>query len=181
MSWNIDSSHSAIQFVVRHMMLSKVRGEFEKFTGTVTLDEKNPTNTSVEIQVDINSINTRDAKRDGHLKSPDFFNAEVYPTMTFKSTKVEQTDAQHARLIGNLTIRDVTKPVTLTVEHLGIVKNPWGMTSAGFSATTKINRKDWGLNWNMALETGGFLVGDDIEINVELELVQQPESQPASV
>ena len=179
MSWNIDTSHSAIQFVVRHMMLSKVRGEFGKFSGTVNLDEKNPANTSVDIQIDINSVNTRDEKRDGHLKSPDFFNAESHPTMTFKSTKVELVDAQHARLTGDLTIRDVTKTVTLTVEHLGMVKNPWGMTSTGFSASTKISRKEWGLTWNMALETGGVLVGDEIEINIELELVQQPEVQPA--
>ena len=180
MSWNIDSSHSEIQFVVRHMMLSKVRGQFEKFTGTVNLDENNPANTSVDIQIEVNSINTRDAKRDGHLRSPDFFNAEVYPHMTFKSSRVEVLDLKHAHLIGDMTIRDVTHPVTLNVEHLGMVKNPWGMTSTGFTASTRISRKDWGLTWNMALESGGFLVGDEIEINIELELVKQPEAQPVA-
>ena len=180
MSWNIDASHSEIQFVVRHMMLSKVRGQFEKFTGTVILDEKNPANTTVDIQIDTNSVNTRDAKRDGHLRSPDFFNAEAYPAITFKSSRVEQLDALHARLNGDLTIRGITHPVTLNVEYLGMVKNPWGMTSAGFAASTKISRKDWGLTWNMALETGGVLVADEIEINIELELVNQPEAQPAT-
>jgi len=180
MSWNIDSSHSEIQFVVRHMMLSKVRGQFEKFTGTVNLDENNPANTSVEIQIEVNSINTRDAKRDGHLRSPDFFNAEVYPHMTFKSSRVEVLDPKHAHLIGDMTIRNITHPVTLNVEHLGMVKNPWGMTSTGFTASTRINRKEWGLTWNMALESGGFLVGDEIEINIELELVKQPEMEPVA-
>jgi polyisoprenoid-binding protein YceI len=180
MSWNIDTSHSEIQFVVRHMMLSKVRGQFEKFTGTVNLDEHNPVNTTVDIQIETNSVNTRDAKRDGHLRSPDFFNSDTYPFMTFKSRKVEQLDASHARLLGDLTIRGETRPVALDVEHLGMVKNPWGMTSAGFAASTKINRKDWGLTWNMALEAGGVLVGDEIEINIELELVKQPEAQPVA-
>ena len=180
MSWNIDSSHSEIQFVVRHMMLSKVRGQFEKFTGTVNLDENNPASTTVEIQIEVNSINTRDAKRDGHLRSPDFFNAEVYPHMTFKSSRVEVLDPKHAHLIGDMTIRNITHPVTLNVEHLGMVKNPWGMTSTGFTASTRINRKEWGLTWNMALESGGFLVGDEIEINIELELVKQPEMEPVA-
>jgi polyisoprenoid-binding protein YceI len=180
MSWNIDPAHSEIQFVARHMMISKVRGQFEKFTGTINLDENNPANTTVEIQIETNSLNTREAKRDGHLRSPDFFNAEVYPHLTFKSSRVELIDPQHARLVGDLTIRDITRQVTLDVEHIGMVKNPWGLISSGFTATTKINRKDWGLTWNMVLESGGFLVGDEIEINIELELVKQPEVQPAA-
>jgi polyisoprenoid-binding protein YceI len=180
MPWNIDPAHSEIQFVVRHMMLSKVRGQFEKFNGTVNLDENNPANTTVDIQIEVNSVNTRDAKRDGHLRSPDFFNAEAHPYMTFKSSRVELLDPQNARLVGDLTIRDVTRQVVLNVEHLGMVKNPWGLTTAGFAASTKISRKDWGLTWNMALESGGFLVGDEIEINIELELVKQPEGQPVA-
>jgi len=180
MSWNIDSAHSEIQFVARHMMISKVHGQFEKFSGTVNYVEDNPTNTTVEIHIESNSVNTREVKRDAHLRSADFFNADVYPTMTFKSSRVELLDPQHAHLIGDLTIRDVTRQLTLDVEHFGTVKDPWGLISAGFGATTKINRKDWGLTWNMAMESGGILVGDEVEINIELELIKQPETQPAA-
>lgn len=179
MSWQIDSAHSEIQFTVRHMMISKVRGRFETFSGTVAYDEANPTNTIVDIAIDTNSINTREGQRDGHLRSPDFFNTELYPAITFQSTQVEQTAENKGKLIGNLTIRDVTKEVALDVTFEGKAQSPWGTTSIGFSATTKINRKDFNLTWNQALETGGVLVGDDVTINIELELVQQAEAQPA--
>ena len=179
MSWQIDSAHSEIQFTVRHMMISKVRGRFETFSGTVAYDEANPTNTIVDIAIDTNSINTREGQRDGHLRSPDFFNTELYPAITFQSTQVEQTAENKGKLIGNLTIRDVTKEVALDVTFEGKAQSPWGTTSVGFSATTKINRKDFNLTWNQALETGGVLVGDDVTINIELELVQQAEAQPA--
>ena len=179
MSWQIDSAHSEIQFTVRHMMISKVRGRFETFSGTVAYDEANPTNTTVDITIDTNSINTREGQRDGHLRSPDFFNTELYPAITFQSTQVEQTAENKGKLIGNLTIRDVTKEVALDVTFEGKAQSPWGTTSVGFSATTKINRKDFNLTWNQALETGGVLVGDDVTINIELELVQQAEAQPA--
>lgn len=180
MSWDIDTPHTSIQFSVRHMMISKVRGQFEKFSGTVNLDETHPANTTVEVQVEAASINTREPQRDGHLRSPDFFNAEKYPYLTFKSKKVEIKDSHHALLTADLTIRDITREVVLDVEHTGIVKNPWGKTAAGFTASTRINRKDWNLTWNVALETGGVLVSDDIDIFVELELVKQPEAEPAS-
>ena len=180
MSWNIDTAHTSVQFSVRHMMISKVRGQFDKFSGTVNLDETHPANTAVQVQVEAASINTREPQRDGHLRSPDFFNAEKYPYLTFKSKKVEIKDSHHALLTADLTIRDITREVVLDVEHTGIVKNPWGKTAAGFTATTRINRKDWNLTWNMALETGGVLVSDDIDIFVELELVMQPEAAPAS-
>jgi polyisoprenoid-binding protein YceI len=156
-------------------MISTVRGRFNKFSGTVEADERNRTGARVKVEVDVSSIDTGDEKRDTHLRSPDFFNIEEYPTMTFKSSRVEQLDDRHARLHGDLTIRDVTKPVVLDVEYAGMAKSPWGTTSAGFSAETRINRKDWGLNWNVALETGGWLVGDEIRISIEVELVKQPE------
>lgn len=179
MSWQIDSSHSHINFTARHMMISKVRGSFETFSGAVKFDENNPVNTTVDIEVDLSSINTRDAQRDGHLKSPDFFDVEAHPTMHFVSTRVEQIDENNGRLIGNLTIKGVTHEVALDVEYAGMAKSPWGTESAGFSATGSLNRKDWGLNWNQALETGGVLVGDKINIEIELELVKVTESQTA--
>ena len=179
MSYQIDNAHSQVQFTVRHMMISKVRGWFEKFDGVVALDEANPANTTVEIRIDTASIDTRDAKRDGHLRSADFFEADKYPTATFKSTKVELTGPETAKLFGNLTIKDVTKPVVMEVVFNGSAKSPWGTTAFGFNAHTAINRKDWGLDWNAALETGGVLVGDEISLDIELELVKQPETQTA--
>jgi polyisoprenoid-binding protein YceI len=180
MSWMIDSAHTEANFAVRHMMISNVRGQFQKVAGTVEFDEANPANTLVDVQIEVASINTREEKRDAHLKSPDFFDAEKYPYLTFKSKRVEVKDATHARLIGALTIRDVTKEVALDVEYNGSARSPWGTTSAGFSAKIAIKRKEWNLNWNVALETGGWLVGDDVNINIELEIVQQPEAVPAA-
>lgn len=179
MSWQIDSSHSHINFTARHMMISKVRGSFESFSGTVNFNEENPVNSTVDIAVDLSSINTRDAQRDGHLKSPDFFDVASHPTMRFVSTRVEQIDENNGRLIGDLTIKGVTHEVALDVEYAGVAKSPWGTESAGFSATGSLNRKDWGLNWNQALETGGVLVGDKINIEIELELVKVAETQAA--
>ena len=173
MSWKIDPAHSQIQFSIRHMMISNVRGRFENFTGVVEFDEQDLKRSSVDIQIEAASVNTREAQRDGHLKSPDFFNADKYPYLTFKSKRIEKTDVTHGRIVGDLTIRDVTKQVVLDVEYSGQAKSPWGTISAGFSATTKINRKDWGLTWNQTLETGGVLVGDEISVNVDLEIVKQ--------
>jgi polyisoprenoid-binding protein YceI len=180
MAWQIDNAHSSINFTVRHMMIANVRGEFENFSGTIDLDEQTPANTTVDVQIEAASINTRENRRDEHLRSSDFLNAAEYPYLTFKSKRVEVLDDSHARLIGDLTIRGVTHEVVLDTEYVGQAKSPWGTTSAGFNASTKINRKDWGLNWNQALETGGVLVGDEIKINIELELVKQEESQEAS-
>ncbi|MCE7983375.1 MAG: polyisoprenoid-binding protein [Caldilinea sp. CFX5] len=173
MAWQIDNGHSHIQFSARHMMLAKVRGEFQKFSGTVNLDENNPVNTTVDIQIDAASINTRDEQRDGHLKSPDFLEVAAHPYLTFKSTAVNVIGSNTAKLAGDLTIRGVTKPVTLDVEYVGKSKSPWGTENYGFEAHTKINRKDWGLTWNVALETGGILVGEELAIDIELELVKQ--------
>lgn len=179
MSWAIDTSHTHLQFTVRHMMLSKVRGAFEKFSGSVNLDEMNPANTTVDIQIETGSINTRDPQRDGHLRSPDFFNSDAFPYMNFKSKSVRVTGENTAVLTGDLTIRDITREVNLEVEFLGFSKSPWGTRNAGFEAKTRILREDWGLTWNVALETGGWLVGKEVEINIELELVQQPETVQA--
>ena len=173
MSWTIDNTHSDVSFSVRHMMISKVKGHFDTFTGEVNFDADNPTNTTLNIQIDANSINTRDEKRDGHLRSADFFDVEKYPNLTFVSKRVEQNGTNEGSLVGDLTVHGVTKEVVLAVEYAGIAKSPWGTESAGFSATTTISRADFGLTWNQALETGGILVGDKIKIEIELEIIKQ--------
>lgn len=177
MAFQIDNSHSEIQFSVRHMMVSKVRGAFETWSGEIALDSDRPANTKVDIVIDAASINTKDAKRDEHLRSADFLNVAQYPTLTFQSKSVEVLSDNAAKLHGDLTICGVSKPVVLTVDYQGNAKSPWGTISYGFSASTKINREDWGLTWNAALETGGWLVGKEVQIDIELELVQQPEAE----
>jgi len=158
------------------MMLSKVRGKFQDFAIDLDLDEEHPEAATVEARVKTASVNTRDVLRDGHLRSPDFFKSDEYPEMVFKSTRVERTGKTKAKLHGDLTIRDVIKPVVLDVTYLGSSKSPWGTTNAGFEASTKINREDWGLTWNAAVETGGWLVGKDITINIEAEFTKQDET-----
>ncbi len=175
MAWQIDPAHSTVQFSARHMMVSKVRGRFEQFSGTVDADEANVENSRVDVQIAAASINTGDAQRDGHLRSPDFLNVDAFPYITFVSTDIRHKGAENGSIAGNLTIRDVTRPVLLKVEYAGQGRNPWGATVAGFSATTRINRKDYGLEWNVALETGGFLVGDEITIEIEVELTRSSE------
>ncbi|MCA9941455.1 MAG: YceI family protein [Anaerolineales bacterium] len=176
MTWQIDHAHSHILFTVRHMMISKVRGRFDAFRGEINFDENNPEQTMVSVEIDANSISTRESQRDGHLKSPDFLDVENYPTLTFQGKRVEQTGAQTGKLIGDLTIRGITREVSLAVDYAGTAQSPWGATSAGFSAEATIDRRDWNLTWNQALETGGLLVGNDIKIEIELELVKQPEA-----
>jgi polyisoprenoid-binding protein YceI len=180
MAFQIDASHSQIQFSVRHMMVSKARGTFDKWSGTIALNEENPSATVVDVTIEAGSINTKDAQRDGHLKSADFFDVEKFPSVHFKSTKVEVTDKKNAKLYGDLTIRDVTKPVVVDVEFQGSGKNPWGMNIYGFSASTKINREDWGLTWNAALETGGWVVGKEVQIDIELELIKAADAEKAA-
>ena len=175
MAWQIDPAHTQISFNVRHMMISRVRGEFEQFDGSVDFDEETPAATTVDVTIDAASINTREDDRDAHLRSADFLNAKEYPTITFKSREVEVIDDQHAKLTGDLTIRGVTKPVTLDVTYSGQVTSPWGAISAGFSASGRINRTEWGLTWNQVLEAGGVLVGEEIAIELEVELIKQPE------
>jgi len=173
MSWQIDPAHSLIQFSVSHMMISKVRGTFENFSGTFEIDENNPENTSIFVEIDSESINTRQTQRDNHLRSADFFNVTEYPKLVFTSTSVDLTGESEVVLNGDLTIKEITKPVSLQVVYNGLSKSPWGAESVGFSAETKINRKDWELTWNQGLETGGVLVGDELTISIELELIKQ--------
>lgn len=175
MNWKIDPAHSEINFTVRHMMISNVRGRFENFTGMVDFDVENPENSTVDVQIDASSVNTREEQRDNHLRSPDFFNVEKFQYMTFKSKRVEVIDDTRGRIFGDLKIRDITKEVTLDVTYNGMATSPWGQTAAGFSATTVIDRSDWNLEWNVALETGGFLVGDTITLNLEIEIIKQIE------
>lgn len=179
MSWTIDPAHSQILFAVRHMMIATVRGKFAQFEGTVEFDEANPTQSRVRVQIAAASIDTGIEQRDAHLRSPDFLNAELYPYLIFESTRIEKIDDSRGRMIGNLTIRDITREVVLDVTYAGQARSPWGSISAGFSAHTKINRKDWNLTWNQALETGGVLVGDEITINIDLEIVKQTEEVEA--
>lgn len=179
MSWQVDNSHTHITFTARHMMITKVRGEFAKYDISVNFDEDNPANSSVEATIYTDTINTRDERRDGHLRSADFLDVANHPVMTFKSTQVEQLANGNGRITGDLTIRDVTRPVVLDVEYYGLAKSPWGTVGAGFCGTTKIDRKEWGLTWNQALETGGWLVSDQINIELEVELIKVPEAVAA--
>lgn len=181
MTWQIDPAHSAIHFSVRHMMVSKVRGELTRFQGTIDLDEARPERSTVAVAIDAASIDTRLEARDVHLRSADFLDAERYPTIDFVSRRVERLGDDRARMVGDLTIRGVTREVALDVEYAGQSASPWGTTNAGFSARTRIKRSDWGLTWNQALETGGFLVGDELTIEIDLELIKQAETEPERV
>jgi polyisoprenoid-binding protein YceI len=172
-AWEIDPAHSEATFSVKHMMFATVRGHFNVLSGKLHIDEEHPENSWVEAQVDAGSVDTRDEKRDAHLRSPDFFDAAHYPTLTFKSTKVEKVAGNQYKVLGDLTMHGVTKPVVFNAEYNGQGKNPWGLQVAGLSAKTKVNRKDWDLNWNAALESGGVLVSEDVNIEIDLEAVQQ--------
>jgi len=176
MTWFIDSSHTRANFTARHMMIANVHGQFDKVEGVVDFNEQDPTKSTVDVKIATAGLNTRDEKRDAHLRSPDFLNAAEYPYLTFKSKRVEKIDDQHGLIVGDLTIRGVTREVVLDTDYSGQAKSPWGAVSAGFTATTRLNRKDWGLNWNVALETGGWLVGDEVNISIELEIVKQAEA-----
>jgi polyisoprenoid-binding protein YceI len=169
--WNIDPTHSQAEFGVRHMMIATVKGHFSDISGTVVVEDGDPTTAQIDVAIGVASIDTRVGQRDQHLRSPDFFDAERFPTLTFRSTSVERVGEDHYEITGDLTIRDVTRPVTLDAQGLGSVRDPWGNERAGYSATARINRKDFGLNWNQVLETGGVVVGDEVKINLEVELV----------
>jgi polyisoprenoid-binding protein YceI len=169
--WNFDLTHSSINFWVRHLMVSKVHGRFKAWSGTLAFDDQDPTSSRVEVQIDASSTFTEDAKRDEHLRSADFLDVEKYPHIVFKSTSVQRT-ADGFTVNGNLTIHGVTKPVALAVEYAGRVKDPWGGERVGFSARTAINRKDFGLTWNVMLEAGGVTVADKVEIAIEVEAVK---------
>lgn len=171
--WSLDPNHTLVNFVGKHMMFTTVRGHFKSVRGTITLDEANPSRSSVEVEIDTASLYSGVDYRDNHLKSADFLEVEKFPTMTFKSTRVEPVDSTHGKVVGDLTIRDVTREVVLDTEFTGRGKNPMGQEVAAFDATTSINRKDWGLTWNLALETGGFLVADTIKIEIAAEGIKQ--------
>lgn len=171
-TWGFDIAHSSVNFWVRHLMVSKVHGRFTKWSGSFEFDEANPAASHVDVQIDAASIDTKEPQRDGHLRSPDFLAVEKHPNITFHSTGVESSSGEGYRLKGDLTIRGVTKPVLLEVEYAGRVKDPWGGERAGFTAKTSINRKDFGLSWNQALEAGGVVVGDKVEISIEVEAVK---------
>ena len=179
MSWTIDTAHTLLEFSVKHMMIATVRGRFTKFGGNVVIDEQNPERSTAEGWVDIKSIDTHDANRDAHLRSNDFFDADHHPRMTFRSKSVKRAGGDRYKVTGDITIRGTTREIVFDVTYEGENKDPWGNTRRGFTAQTSFNRKDFGLNWNVALETGGVLVGDQVKVNVELELVYQAE--PATV
>lgn len=172
-TWNIDPEHSNVGFKVRHLMVSNVRGSFEKHSGTVDIDDKDITKSKVEVTIDTSSINTSVQKRDDHLRSPDFFDVAKYPTMTFVSKKVAKAGKDKLKVTGDLTLHGVTRQVVLDVEGPSKEsKDPWGNIRRGATASTKINRKDFGLNWNKALETGGVVVGDEVNITLEIEMIK---------
>ena len=173
-SWKIDPAHTAVEFKVRHLMVSWVKGVFTNVAGTVEINESDMSASNVKIQIETASINTNNSKRDDHLRSPDFFDVSTYPMMVFVSKKVVAADNIPVKIIGDLTIRDVTKEVELDVEEFsGTVKDPWGNTRRGATAETEINRKDFGLTWNKALEAGGVVVGDEVRISLEVEMIQK--------
>ena len=171
-TYAIDAGHSTIGFKVRHLMVSKVRGRFADFTGTVTIAEQ-PLDSSVEVEVQLASIDTRDEQRDGHLRSADFFDVENHPTLTFRSTGVRHLHGDRYQVDGELSLLGTTKPFTLDLTFEGATADPWGGTRAGFSASGELDREDFGLTWNQALEAGGFVVGKRVEIEIEAEIVKQ--------
>ena len=179
--WDIDAGHSGVNFTVRHMVVSKVRGRFAKWTGTIAFDEAAPERSSVEVSIEAASIDTGVAERDGHLKTPDFLDVEKFPAITFKSTRVARRE-DGFDVTGDFTIRDVTREVVLPVVYGGRAKDPWGNQRTGFEAQLTIDRKDFGLKWHQLLETGGLLVGDKVEILLEVEAVlKTAEEKPAPV
>ena len=173
-TWQIDPMHTAVEFTVRHMMIYNVKGTFEKTTGTVTVDGNDPTTAKIDATIDASSINTRVERRDADLKGPNFLDVAKYPTITFKSTKVEAAGTGKWRVTGDLTLHGVTKPVVLDVEGSGTpIKDPMGNTRAGASATTKINRHDFGISYNKTLDAGGVMVGDEVSITIDVEAIKK--------
>jgi polyisoprenoid-binding protein YceI len=177
--WAIDASHSGIHFSVRHLVIAKVRGQFTRWTGTVQAPDGDFTKGSVEVVVDASSIDTGVADRDAHLTSADFFDVARFPDVTFKASRFEDLGGSEAKLTGQLTIKGITRDVVLKVEYVGQTRDPWGNDRAGFSAKTTIDRKDFGLTWNQTLETGGLVVGDRVDLEIEIEAVKQAEAKVA--
>lgn len=179
-TWQIDPAHSATQFSVRHMSISTVRGAFSKVTGTVNLDDGDISKSNVDVTIDVSTVDTREPKRDDDLRSDRFFDVKDFPTMTFKSTKVEQLAPGKLRVTGDLTIHGITKPVVLDVEGpTAPIKDPRGNQRAAATATTKINRQDFGVKWNANLDNGGVVVGDDVSITIDIEMIKQVQKSGA--
>ena len=177
--WNIDPVHSGINFSIRHMVVSRVRGRFAKYAGTIALDEGDVTRSAVEMTIDASSIDTGTPQRDAHLGSPDFFDVEKFPELRFRSKRIEKVGDDAYRVIGELTIRDVTREVSLDVEYGGRAKDPWGNERIGFVAKTALDRKDFGLGWNQLLEAGGVLLGDRVDVELEVQAVKAAAVQAA--
>jgi len=171
--WILDPAHVEIGFAIRHLMISTVRGRFGGASGTISVDESNPQSSKVDVTIDVASIDTRQEMRDNHLRSPDFFDVANYPSMRFVSRRIEGDVAKKFRVVGDLTIRDVTREVTLDVTNEGRTRDPWGNERVGVSATAKLNRADFNLTWNQALETGGVVVGDEVKLSIDAELIRQ--------
>lgn len=171
--WAIDPTHTEVGFKVKHMMFTNVSGKFGTFDGSMETQDEDFTTANIEFSADVNSITTGNDDRDAHLRSGDFFDTEQFPKLQFKATGFEKKNEEDYTLTGDLTIRDITKPVKLDVEYGGLMKDPWGNLKAGFSINGKFNRKDYGLTWNAALEAGGVLVSDEVRVNIELQLVKQ--------
>lgn len=170
--YSIDPAHSRIGFVARHAMVTKVRGSFDEFTGAIHLDAAEPARATAEISIDVASVDTRNEQRDGHLRTNDFFDAQTYPTITFKSTSVKQLDESNFAVTGDLTIKGVTKSVTVDFEFAGVATDPFGNVRAGFEGTASLNRSDYGVSFNAALETGGLLVSEKITIEIEISAIK---------
>ncbi len=179
--WEIDSGHSGIHFSVRHMVLAKVRGKFTRWSGAVVAEDADESRVSLEVVIDASSIDTGVADRDAHLKSADFLDVAHYPEITFKAERAERLDPERLRVSGLLTIHGVARPVVLDVDYAGRMKDPWGHERAGFTAKASIDRKDFGLTWNQLLEAGGVMVGDRVDIEIEVEAVKQTEGGAAQV
>jgi len=175
-TWTIDPAHSIAEFAVKHMVLTTVKGRFRELEGTLQIDEARPENSRVSASVDVASIDTSVADRDAHLRSDDFFNAEKYPKITFRSTRVDRGDDRHFKLVGDLTIRDVTREVVLDGEYEGQIDDPWGHRRAAFTATTQISRKEFGVRWNQLIESGGAVVSDSVKITLHIEAIRNKES-----
>ncbi len=171
--WALEPSHSEVQFKVKHLMISNVTGEFHKFNANVETEGNDFTTAKVHFTADIDSISTKNEQRDGHLKSPDFFDAANHPQLTFDSTGMEKVSDEEYKLHGNLTMRGTTKPITLKVEYGGTIQDPWGMTRAGFTVEGKVNRKEYGLAWHAVTEAGGIVVSDDVRLHANVEFVKQ--------
>lgn len=172
MTYNIDASHSLVEFSVKHMMVTTVKGRFTKFQGDVEIDEATPANSKVDVTIDTASVSTGDEKRDGHLRSADFFEPEKYPTITFSSKKVEALGGEQYRVTGDLTLHGVTREITFDITREGVTKNMQGKQLQAFSATLAISRKEFGLEWNVALESGGLLVSDQVKIALEIQALE---------